>query len=242
MIGCRYVRERLSAYALGDLDRRDEQQIDGHLANCPQCAEEAIRARSEVSKISDLLSTDLMAPSGLMDSVQNAIAEPKRRPRLSWRLAPVALAVACALWFATVRLNGRPGATTLELDNLLAHQELFQPHQPHMIDQGIDVHPVNIQLPEAKFVGCENCPLATGSARVFCYRIADQPISAIELPLETVKLEDQDRRIVDGKELYCCTHGGKSIVAARRGDKVILLLSPMDGNRLAGLAASLTRS
>jgi len=95
---CRVVRTHLTALAVGELDRRTEQEVQRHLEGCESCAEEALEVRRDTARIAEVLKTELMAPPSAMDRLHDQIVRPRRAVRrfpLRWA-ALAALAVATA--------------------------------------------------------------------------------------------------------------------------------------------------
>jgi anti-sigma factor RsiW len=111
----RALRERLGAYALGALDRRERGEVDVHLASCSGCREELARLASVPALLGRLAPTQVEAspapPPDLAERVLVGVAEARRRARrrVRWSFAATgATAVLLLLGVVAVRSGGDP--------------------------------------------------------------------------------------------------------------------------------------
>ena len=110
---CQEVQHLLHLYVDGELDLVVHLQIDKHLADCPECAEQEKNLRSLRTAISSE-SLYYRAPAALRSRIQGAIpAATRTRRRPSFQLATSAagvlllLGVPAAIWILWPRANDR---------------------------------------------------------------------------------------------------------------------------------------
>lgn len=106
MLRCRTMRGRMAAAAYGDLDGRDREALDRHLAACPRCRAEAEALARLVARI------PVTRPEPGIDLVRAArrrIDEAEaRRAVPAWRWAAGALAAALLIVGAIALFQGLP--------------------------------------------------------------------------------------------------------------------------------------
>lgn len=136
---CAEIESTLPLYVGGDLEAKALQEVRLHLGDCPRCAERALAARSARRELVAALRLESRGGPDLWAGVraalveENVLAAPKAvpapiarpTPRISWRWAAAAAAVALGFWVAT-----RTGAPTEPVP--VQPQVPMLVHEPHV--------------------------------------------------------------------------------------------------------------
>lgn len=95
---CKQIQDMLADYRTGLLNGSKVKSVNGHIAECPECAGELARL-DQVLEIIDSNTPEYEPPTGLWHGVYNAIeaSEPPGKPTLdfwAWWRKPVRIAMA----------------------------------------------------------------------------------------------------------------------------------------------------
>lgn len=142
---CERIREELEAYALGLLEPTEEQQVEQHIEDCPECMALLADYREVVTTLPEMSAQD--PPAALKETLMGRIAAEEERPikRVEQRapgqkstrqrssfwarrwpvLVGAALLIVFLVWIGQLALTRGPGAAR-ELDAIAQQQQLVR--------------------------------------------------------------------------------------------------------------------
>lgn len=246
MSQCRDWDQRLTLYAMGELDRAEELRLEEHLDGCPSCRREVEDLRHDLSAIGEAMRSDLRAPAGVVERVEGFVRAhegPKRRwPRLLWPMLAASWALVAALLFPS------SGDSTL---NLAAREygragDFLGAPSPAMLAEmsrktGFEVD-TRAPRPGARLVGCWTTRLGGANAAAMAYDYEGKRVVVFQMPEAAARLDPKNEMVMVGKSLFCTQVGERASVAWRAGRRVFVVVSKLDERSLVKLVTPLISS
>ncbi len=245
MSACRDWNQRLTLYAMGELDRAEEIRLEEHLEGCPSCRSVAEELRQELSAIGEAMRSELRAPAGLVERVEGFVRaheRPKRRwPRLLWPAMAASLALMTALVFSS---SGDP--LTVAAQEYGRSDDFLVAPSPSMLAEMSRKtgFPVDTRAPRpgARLVGCWTIRLGGANAAAMAYDYEGKRIVVFQMPAAAARLDARSEVVMLGKSLFCKQVGDRASVAWRAGRRVFVVVSQIDEHSLVKLATPLISS
>jgi anti-sigma factor RsiW len=260
---CEDVRLQLHEYQRGQLGPELHREVRAHLERCPACAHEDAAEHA----LTEVLERKLpQHPASLALKRRLAARWPAASlaPRVWWSgwrralvpalAAAVVLAVGLPLWRALAP-GGREGATGMVAEAVNDHVRLLQRDRPLDVESG-GIHQVRPWFagrldfaPVVAFEGDAEFPLQGGAigyfldrkAAVFVYKRRLHPVSLLVFRADGLPWPERGLTPVGAVAGYATVARGFNVILWRAGDLGYALVSDVDAQELARLAAKLAR-
>lgn len=250
---CHKQRTTLTAYALGELDRRAQDRVEVHLAECEGCRSEVEALSRDMPRIAEALRCSMAAPDSLMVRFEAELSRMRSTgrthwfgamPRWAWFLPVLAVLVVVAL----LKLPTAPGEDGFAIafreypalaaspnPGTIPSKSPLQAAAMLEADVGFRVQPPR-WLPDGfRFVGARRCTFRSFPAALLVYERNGVRVLVYQAPQGTVDLKPSDRVATERIEIYCCSHGDTSAVAWNSGKHTFLVVSKFPAGELAKL-------
>lgn len=259
---CEDVRLHLRDYQRGHLGPEPHREIRAHLEACPACAHEDAAEHA----LTEVLERRLPQHPASLAVKRRLLAQwpAAPAPRAWWRgwrraLVPaLAAAVALAVGLPLSRElapGGRGGASAMVAEAVNDHVRLLQRDRPLDVESG-GIHQVKPWFagrldfaPVVSFEGDQEFPLRGGAvgyfvdrrAAVFVYTRRLHTVSLFVFRAEGLPWPEGGLTPIGGAAAYTTVSRGFSVILWRTGDLGYALVSDVDAQELARLAAKLAR-
>jgi|GEM_PF-2411752 len=247
MISCRKVREMLTAYALGELELSQHRKVEAHVEGCIGCRQELKAMEQDVLRLSSVLKSEILPPSGLMDGMASMLPAQTKRRSIHWMGWTSACTVACAItmffWFRPSDPVPLAKLEALNVADLAVPAKLHANTASQVAERltretGVAVQPISIAETD-QFQGGGCVRFSGKDLPVLVYRIQGTRIAVYEVATDTVQMSGMRPMEVHGRKFFCCSHNGGAVVALSDEGRTYILSGKMQEMELAMTALTI---
>lgn len=244
MMNCKKIRQLLAAFTLGELDLGLHRKVEGHVAGCPDCANELKSVERDVLKISSALGSEILPPPGLMTGMAAMLPDRPRRWSLRIPSARPVLAFAAACVFMLVTFLSWPRhaapVEVLALADASMATSLMTDSDAGVARSlarrtGVDVTPISLS-PKDRFVGGTCVKLNGRELPVLLYSLDGERVAAYQMDADALRTNGMTAMQMGGRKFFCCSHNGGALVAFTSGKRAYVFSAKMDEMSLTRLA------